>query len=210
MRRGGEPSRRLESAVAKLIPAPVREEVLGDLYERYESPGQYLSLASRVIPLVVFSRIRRTADFELSLTVGLLVYLCYLSAAWWCGEAAAVSPARLAAPAAATLVGILVADAYAVPSALGTAFVMLTEIAIVWVRPGWALPVWLILIAGSAGLVLATATRLLMVVPVRPGGGGGVARRVERVRSPSSWLWLPFALAVIVGCQLLKKWWIGQ
>lgn len=209
MRRGGEPSRRLESAIAKLIPAPVREEVLGDLYERYESPGQYLSLALRVIPLVVFSRIRRTTDFELSLTVGLLVYLCYLSAAWWSGEAAAVSPARLAAPAAATLLGILIADAYAVPSAFGAAIVMLTEIAMAWVRPGWALPVWLILIAGSAGLVLAT--RLLMVVPVRPcgGGGGGVARHVERVRSPS-WLWLPFAVAIIIGGQLLKKWWMGQ
>jgi len=45
-----------------LIPPACREHVLGDLWERYTSPRQYVVDALRTLPFVIWSQIRRTSD----------------------------------------------------------------------------------------------------------------------------------------------------
>ncbi len=53
------PSKTAEAIVAIFLPPACREEVLGDLHERYRSPGQYALDAIRTVPLVIYSRIIR-------------------------------------------------------------------------------------------------------------------------------------------------------
>jgi hypothetical protein len=52
----------IEAPIGLLIPPACREEVLGDLYQRYAGPRQYLLDALRAVPLVIASRVRRTTD----------------------------------------------------------------------------------------------------------------------------------------------------
>lgn len=108
---GVVPPRALEAMVAWLLRVTVREQVLGDLRERYESPAQYVAKAVRVVPMVVVGRIRRTADAQLSLLLALLCYLCYLGEGWFAPEPG-LGLIRLARPVAMTLLGTLLADAY--------------------------------------------------------------------------------------------------
>jgi hypothetical protein len=77
------PARTLEAIVRFLLPPACREEVLGDLHEKYTGPRQYIALAICVIPLVVLSRIRRTTDTLVLLTEALLIYGSFLAAAWY-------------------------------------------------------------------------------------------------------------------------------
>jgi FtsH-like protein len=62
--RGGlmhcRPSKTAEAIVAVFLPPSCREVVLGDLHERYRSPGQYALDAMRTVPMVIYSRITRT------------------------------------------------------------------------------------------------------------------------------------------------------
>lgn len=52
------PSKRAESWIARLLPAEYREEVLGDLYERYRSPAQYLLDVVCLLPWICFCHAR--------------------------------------------------------------------------------------------------------------------------------------------------------
>jgi hypothetical protein len=56
------PSKIVEAIVAALVPPACREEVLGDLHERFKSPLQYFFEAVCTVQLVILSRMRRTAD----------------------------------------------------------------------------------------------------------------------------------------------------
>jgi hypothetical protein len=77
------PSTRLEAFVGLCLPPACREEVLGDLHEKYTGPWQYISLAMCVVPCVMLSRIRRTTDPLLLLTEALIIYGSFLAAAWY-------------------------------------------------------------------------------------------------------------------------------
>jgi hypothetical protein len=79
---GPVPSKIAEAIVGALIPAACREEILGDLHERYISPRQYGLEALRTIPLVIASRIRRTADPQFLLMQVFAWYVSFLGAAW--------------------------------------------------------------------------------------------------------------------------------
>lgn len=59
------PPRLLEQAVSILIPPMVREEVAGDLWERFRTPLRYLAEAAATLPFVVFSQARRATDGSL-------------------------------------------------------------------------------------------------------------------------------------------------
>lgn len=54
------PSRFAEKIVGALLPGDRREEVLGDLHERYSSPRQYVLDVVRTVPLVVLSHTKRS------------------------------------------------------------------------------------------------------------------------------------------------------
>ena len=77
------PPKALESFVGLWIPPACREEVLGDLHEKYSGPWQYISLAMCVVPFVILSRIRRTTDLFVLLTDALLIYGSFLAAVWY-------------------------------------------------------------------------------------------------------------------------------
>lgn len=112
------PSRFAEALVAVVLPPACREEVLGDLHERYRSPWQYASDALLTAPLVVWSRIRRTADAQVLLIQAFALYLSFLGAAEWTDAALLHEQwgmVKLAIPAAMFLLGSVLEDAYACP-----------------------------------------------------------------------------------------------
>lgn len=104
------PPKRLERIVEILLPPSCREEVIGDLHERYSSPGQYIAEALKVLVLMNFSRIRRTTDSQLLLTQALLTYGAHLSSAWYLGGLDNLT--RLAIPTAVALFVLPIHDAW--------------------------------------------------------------------------------------------------
>src|SRR4029077_9535291 len=98
---------------AVLIPCACREEVLGDLQERSTSSAQYCSDAIRTVPLVILSRIRRTANPQLLLMHAFILYLSFYAVAWFKSPALLYEPWglwRLAIPGAVTLLALVLED----------------------------------------------------------------------------------------------------
>jgi hypothetical protein len=167
------PSLRAESIVAILIPPACREEILGDLHERYQSPRQYALDAVRTIPLLIVSRVLRTSDLQVLLMQAAVLYMSFLSAAWLGGREL---PSqfwelwRLAIPVATVLFVLMLHDAYAipgvefVPSALGPFLALLVAIGVQEILRTsglhLALPRWLMLYGCSIGLLLSSAIRI--------------------------------------------------
>jgi hypothetical protein len=112
------PSETAEAIVAVFVPLACREEVLGDLYERYSSASQYGLDAVRTIPLVIVSRIRRTADPQVLLMQAFALYASFLGAAWLKDRAFLSEQwglLRLAIPAGMAMLGLILEDTYAKP-----------------------------------------------------------------------------------------------
>lgn len=112
------PPKWIEAAVGPLIPPASREEVLGDLYQRYAGPRRYLLHAVRTVPLVILSRVRRTTDPAVLLMEALALYLSFLVAAWYIDRVILGDQWglwRLAIPVAAALAAMVLRDAYATP-----------------------------------------------------------------------------------------------
>ena len=159
MRRG--PSRPVEALVAILLPPASREEVLGDFRELYRSPAQYAFLALRTVPLVILSRIRRTADPALLLLQALVLYLAFVGAAWPLADASELP--QLAIPAVIALLGMILEDAYARPEQRSG--VKLVRGPVIGILLAFALsrmvPLWVLLDGCGMGLLLSSAVRLL-------------------------------------------------
>jgi hypothetical protein len=161
------PSKTLEAIVAFLIPPACREEVLGDLWERYTGPVQYVFLAMRVVPCVILSRIRRTADVRVLLMQALLIYASYQTAAWYADRMLLVDQwgfFRLAVPAVLAVAFMMIGDAWAPVRersplrltgevGMGTLFAFLLMVR--------RLPDTLNLVGASASLMLVSAVRIL-------------------------------------------------
>jgi hypothetical protein len=94
----------LEKFVTYLLPPAARESVAGDLCELYESPGQFAFAALRVIPFIVASQIRRSANLPLLVLQGLLLL------DWLYGVGGALMPAAWGT--AVILFGLAVLEAY--------------------------------------------------------------------------------------------------
>jgi len=94
----------IDAVVRVLIPPACREHVVGDLWERYRAPGQFVLDAVRTIPFVLASQIRRT-----STVAGVVIHAFLLFVSLGSG-------ARRLWPAVAALSGTLLAfmlrDAY--------------------------------------------------------------------------------------------------
>ena len=80
------PPKIIEKLVAWLIPPASREEVLGDLRERNETPVRYFFEAVYTIPFVIYSR-SRTTDPVVLLMEAMASYVTYVLAAWWLDRA---------------------------------------------------------------------------------------------------------------------------
>lgn len=108
----------IEKIVGILIPPACREEVLGDLRERNEGFQLFLYEALRTVPMVIFSRIRRTTDSVVLLMEALCCYVSFLAAAWELQPSMISKQGgflRLAIPCAIVLAALVIADAYANP-----------------------------------------------------------------------------------------------
>src|SRR5579863_8757863 len=109
------PPKLLETLARLLVPPACREEVLGDLHERYRTPLQYLGDLVSILPFLVLRRILRTTDLQLFLTDALLIYGSFLAAAWYEDRLADGSGLlHLAIPAGFTLLYLVVSDALVV------------------------------------------------------------------------------------------------
>lgn len=60
-----KPPRLLEHAIASLIPSAVREEIMGDLAERCQSPTRYIVELVLLLPFLIFSQARRATNASL-------------------------------------------------------------------------------------------------------------------------------------------------
>ncbi|HEY3825225.1 MAG TPA: hypothetical protein VGL82_11750 [Bryobacteraceae bacterium] len=157
----------LERIVALLLPPACREEVLGDLREKYTGILQYIGLAMNVVPSVIWSRIRRTADAPSVLTEGMLVYASYLAAAWYVNSTLPMRQGelfRLAVPAVLFVALVIIEGAWTptgqksparflIEVTAGSLFIFLCTIRM--------LPETLNLIGACASLLLVSAVRLL-------------------------------------------------
>ena len=76
------PSKLAQAIVAFFLPKDRREEVLGDLYERYRSPAQYAWEAVRVILCVRLSELFRRGEITMNMKTVLAIlgaFLCGLT-----------------------------------------------------------------------------------------------------------------------------------
>jgi hypothetical protein len=113
-----EPPRILEWIIGLLIPPSRREDVLGDLRERYTNIWQYIAEAIRTTPMVIFGAIRRATDPQLFLMEAVLLYISFLSALWYMNRPMLDDPwglLRPAIPAAIAIAILLLHDAWAPP-----------------------------------------------------------------------------------------------
>jgi len=187
------PSKAIEAIVAVFVPPACREEVLGDLHERYSSPRQYVFDALSTVPLVILSRIRRTADPQVLLIQAFGVYLSFLGAAWFREAAILREPwglLRLAIPAVMAMLGLILEDAYASPGLrsplrlargplLGLGFALGSQ-AVFWAgEPDLAVPRWIFFYGCAMSLLLSTAVRVLFAP---------VTDRLQGVNAPAHWL----------------------
>lgn len=169
------PPKVTEAIVGFLIPPACREHVLGDLHERYVSPGQYTLEAARTVPLVILSRIRRTTDPQVLLMEALVLYISFIAAAWYLDPAFLSGPwglLRLAVPAAIVLVALIFADAYADPTrrsplkpvlgaALGVGFAFLSQAILSAGNRKFTVPRWIMIYGGAMSLLLVSALRII-------------------------------------------------
>ena len=173
------PPQAIRAIVALLIPPACKEEVLGDLEERFLSTPHYLRDALHALPCIILSKIRRTADPHLLLMHAFVLYLSYFAAAWFLDLPLLEESwglARLAFPAALTLLALVLEDAYAKPGArsplrlvrgpvLGLAWALLSQAALWAGHSTLALPLWIALSGGSLALLLTSALRMLFSPP---------------------------------------------
>ncbi len=108
------PPKALERFVGVLLPPACREEVLGDLCEKYKSPWQYVTTAARVVPSVILSRIRRTTDFQVLVIETSVLYGAYIASAWHQNHASLHEPElrHLAIPTIETMAVLVLERAW--------------------------------------------------------------------------------------------------
>ncbi len=193
------PPKLIEKIVSLALPPACREEVLGDLYEGCHSSGQYIREALRVIPMVILSRIRRTADLQVLLMQATALYLSFMGVAWYEGKSFLFENSgllRLAIPAAWVLFCLMVDDAYARPGkrsmlkqmrgpVLGLAFAYLSQEALSADNQLLALPPRIMFFGSAAGLLLSAGVKFLFPSVIdRPAGAGGPALWLKHTAEP--------------------------
>jgi len=187
------PSKAAESVVAVLVPPACREEVVGDLHQRYRSPIQYAADVLCTIPLVIMSRIRRTTDVQVLVIQGFALFVSFLGAAWLGNRAFLYDQwamPRLAAPAAMMILGLILDDAWAKRGPrsplglargpmLGVGFALASQAVLRMGSPDVSLPVWMRLYGCAMGLLLSSAIRMLFPPP---------GDQLRGINVPADWL----------------------
>ena len=188
------PSKISEAVTWWLVPPACREEILGDMRERYQGPARYFLEAAHVIPCVIHSRICRTTDAVVALMEAASMYTAFLMATWWLDRAMLLNArtfAHLAIPPAIFLAATILADAYSDPQkrrplkplfgpAIGFALAYIVQST----QNRWALPpsvfAW-----GSALSFLLVSTLRLTFPPI--------TERPQAANAPAFWQKLELA-----------------
>ena len=187
------PSKIAEAIVAVFVPPACREEVVGDLHERYSSPGQYCLDALRTVPLVIISRMRRTADPQVFLMQAFVWYASFLGAAWLKDGAFLTEQwglVRLAIPVAMAMLGLILDDTYAKPGrrsplklsrgpALALGLALASQGMFRISNPGLAVPSWVAVYGCVASFLLSSAVRMLFPP---------VSDQLQGINVPAHWL----------------------
>jgi hypothetical protein len=165
------PPKIIETLLAWLIPPASREEVLGDLRERYENQARYLAEAIGTIPCVIYSRIRRTTDPVVALMQGVSMYTAFVMAASWLDRPLLADERgflRLAIPPCVGLLTLTLADAYSNPKRrwpLKPLFgaILAVAAALAWevYLDRWGLPVPVLAWGSGMSALLASTIRLM-------------------------------------------------
>jgi hypothetical protein len=107
------PPRFLEFVAGLLLPRAYREQVLGDMHERFTSPLGYVADAASAVPAAIVGQIRRATPAPFLLLEALIVYASYLGAALCLrlidGPPDFLQAARITA---VVMCGLLLRDAY--------------------------------------------------------------------------------------------------
>ena len=149
----------IDAVVRALIPPACREHVVGDLWERYHSPWQFLLDSARTIPFVVASQIRRTSTLA-----GVVIHAFVLFVSVGVG-AGRLWPAIAAVSGA--LLGFVLRDAYrrvpsmtvkqvAIDLLYGAAGLLGSQAIVALVLPALLLPLpaYVVCVAGFAMILL--------------------------------------------------------
>jgi len=213
----GRPPEILENLISRLIPAPCRENIAGDLREQYQSAGQYFILSLRTVPIVIAGRVRQNLD-----PIVLLIQACGLLVAFEAGWRLSGMPlltgisqlVRLLMPVLAGLIGLLLRDAYvnpevrnpwhsAVDPAFGTVFaiVLAAFVGVLW--PGEALTAQVLGKGALIALFILFFVRESVWAVMRPGRGETsvteAANRFQRRSRYGNLLgYVVFAVVVII------------
>jgi hypothetical protein len=168
------PSKTAETILGILIPA-CREQVLGDMHERYTGSLRYFGDSLSVVPCVIVSRICRTTDPQALLMEAFALYLSFVGVAWITGQRSILYESwgllRLAIPAAVTLIALVLADAYADPAkrsrvkpmvqtAFCIALAFLSQATFWATDSDFAIPLRIMLYGAGISLVLVSALRV--------------------------------------------------
>ena len=163
------PSKTAEALVALIVPPACREEILGDLYERYQSPARYYWDAIRIVPFMILSRIRRTSDAQIVLMEAISVYAGFLGAALM--TKTGIDTAALAIPTVIAVMGARLADAYA--KSYGPGIGLAAAIVCTYT----SVPHSVLLIGCTLSFVAVTGIRLLFA-----------SGQMRGIHVPASWL----------------------
>jgi hypothetical protein len=204
------PSKVAETIVGCLLPPACREEILGDLRERHRSGLGYFVEALHVIPLVIYSRIRRTTDAVVALMEVASMYTAFVVVANWVDPtliSADSGLARLAIPSAVVLAVMSLADAYSDPQRrwpLKPLFAPTLGFAVAYIEQSmyvqWSLPASVFAWGSGTGLIFVSTLR----VAFPP-----VTDRPQAANAPAFWQKLelsPFSLSrksALVPCAIL-------
>lgn len=208
------PPRLLEAFFAVWIPPACREEVLGDLSEKYVSPAQYIVLAICTLPFVILSRARRVTEAPVLFMQALLIYGCYLAAGFYRDSAFLYSRyglLRTALPLVPFLLALVYCDIYFGPAksparmagrvayAALASFLLMARFACgaesaCLVR---TLPDWMNLLGSAVALLLVTALRTLFRSSPDIGHAAGPAHWLKQTAAPVALSRNTFALSAV-------------
>ena len=163
----------IDAVVRALIPPACREHVVGDLWERYRSPLQFVRDAARTIPFVVVSQIRRTSSLA-----GIVIHTFILFVSLGTG-ARRMWPAVVAV--VGSLLGFVLRDAYrrafsisikqvAFDLVFGAIGLVASQAVMAFVLPGQLLPL-------AAYLTCLAGFAMLFLLRLQNPNLGGVPRR---------------------------------
>lgn len=189
----------VEKTLSLLIPPACREEVLGDLYESCTSSSEYIREALCVVPMVILSRIRRTADPQVLLMQATILYVSFMGATWYQGKTSLFDDpgfVKLAIPTAWVVFGVAIDDAYSSPGkrsmlkqmrgpVLGLGFAYLSQVALSTGYRRLALPPWIMFYGSALGLLCSVAVKSLFpAVTDRQVGAGGPGLWLKHTAEP--------------------------